>query len=245
MGQTESRGEVHEVWKKQSLGTGLQGTIISKNTCIRWQCKLGASSEEEEVLWRTPQDHRAWFKRGFVKRIRSTSVAVGRTLLHIPLLTVKLHLAEEEIETVVDTGASALVVGKRLACKLGIWKRVREVKFRKEDGSYLVGNLVVHTTFKAMDSSSVLRKFAMDTEVLHIRNRDVLLEFSRLMENRFSVDTQYRCLRNVNPGQVIPCSVWRIPKVLIMEEAPPEGDKILTIIDARERYFCYVLCFSN
>ena len=50
---------------------------------------------------------------------------------------VKVHLAGEEVEAVVDTGASASVVGKRLARKLGIWKRARKVKVRQGDGSYL------------------------------------------------------------------------------------------------------------
>ena len=140
---------------KQSPGTGLQGTSTSKNTFDHWQCKPGTSSKEEEVRWRTPQDHGAGFRRRFGKRIRSTSPAVGRTPRHTPLLTVKLHLAGEEIEAVVDTGASASVVGKHLARKLGIWKRARKVKVRQGDGSYLGGNFVVNTSFKVMDSSSV------------------------------------------------------------------------------------------
>ena len=85
-----------------------------------------------------------------------------------------MHLIGEEIEAVVDTGGSASVVGKRLACKLGIWKRARKVKVKQGDGSSLGGNFVVNTTFKVMDSSSILGKFAMDAEVLDIENRDVI-----------------------------------------------------------------------
>ena len=77
-----------------------------------------------------------------------------------------------------DTGASASVVGKRLARKLGIWKRARKVKVRQGGVSSLEGNFVMHTTFKVMDLSSVLGKFAMDAEVLDIGNRDVILELS-------------------------------------------------------------------
>ena len=120
----------------------------------------------------------------------------------------------------VDTGASASVVGKRLAHKLGIWNRARKIKVRQGDGSSLGGNFVVNTSFKVMDSSSVLGTFAMDAEVLDIGNRDVLLRLSWLTENGFLVDTQDRCLRNVNSGQVIPCSIRWIPEVLIMEEEP-------------------------
>ena len=94
---------------------------------------------------------------------------------------------------------------------------------------------MVNTSFKVMDSSSVLGKFAMDAEVLDIGNRDVILGLSWSTENGFSVDTQDRCLRNVNSGQVIPCSVRWIPKVLIMEKELLEDGEILLIIDASER----------
>ena len=89
-----------------------------------------------------------------------------------------MYLAGEEVEAVVDTGASASVVGKCLACKLQIWKRARKVKVRQGDGSLVGGNFVVDTTFNVMDSSSVLGKFAMDIEVLDIGNRDVILGLS-------------------------------------------------------------------
>ena len=58
------------------------------------------------------------------------------------------------------------------------------------------------------------------------------------------MDTQDRCLRNVNTGPVIPCSVRWIPEVLIMEEEPLEDVEILLIIDASERYSHYAECFS-
>ena len=58
------------------------------------------------------------------------------------------------------------------------------------------------------------------------------------------VDTQNRCLRIVNSGQVIPYSVGWIPRVLIMEEEPLEDGEILLIIDASERYSRYAKCFS-
>ena len=91
---------------------------------------------------------------------------------------VKMHLAGEEVEAVVDTGASASVVGKHLTHKLGIWKRERKVKIRQGDGISLGGNIVVHMSFKVMDSSSVLCKFARDAEGLDIGNRDVIFGLS-------------------------------------------------------------------
>ena len=87
---------------------------------------------------------------------------------------------------------------------------------------------------KVMECSTVLGKFAMDSEVLDIGNRDIILGFSWLTDNAFSVDTQDRSLRNVNTGQVIPCSVKWIPKVLIVEEEPLEDGEILLIMDAKE-----------
>ena len=58
------------------------------------------------------------------------------------------------------------------------------------------------------------------------------------------MDTQERCLRNVNTGQIIPCSVSWIPAVLIMEEEALEDGEILLIIDASEGYSRYAQCFS-
>ena len=48
------------------------------------------------------------------------------------------------------------------------------------------------------------------------------------------MDTQDRCLRNVNTAQAISCCVRWIPEILIMAEEPLEDGKILLIIDASE-----------
>ena len=48
---------------------------------------------------------------------------------------------------------------------------------------------MVNATFKVMDSSLALGKFAIDAEVLDIGNRDVILGLSWLTENGFSMDT--------------------------------------------------------
>ena len=93
-------------------------------------------------------------------------------------MTVKFQIAGEEVEAVVDTEASASVVGKCLAYKLGIWKRARKVTVKEEDRSILVGNFVVTTSFQAIDSSLVLNKFAIDAEVLDIGNGVVILVLS-------------------------------------------------------------------
>ena len=157
-----------------------------------------------------------------------------------------MQIAGEEVEAVVDTGASAPIIGRRLAVKLGVWKRARKVKMKQGDGSSLVGKFVVNTSFEVYDSSSTLVKFAMDAEVLDIGNRDIILGLSWLTENGFSVDTQDRCLRNVSTGQVIPCAIRWIPSILTLEaeDEPLDDGDILLIIDASERYFRYTQCFS-
>jgi len=43
---------------------------------------------------------------------------------------VEITIVGEEVDAVVDTGASAPVIGERIAKKLGCWKRVRKVKVR-------------------------------------------------------------------------------------------------------------------
>ena len=107
-----------------------------------------------------------------------------------------------------------------MACKLGICQRARKVKFKQEDGSFLEGKFVVNILFNVIDTSFILGNLTMDTEVLDIGNRDVILELSWWTENGFSVDTEDRCLRNVTTGQIIPCSVRLIYEVLIMKEEP-------------------------
>lgn len=136
------------------------------------------------------------------------------------------------------------MVGKHLAPKLGIWKKAIKVKIRQGDGSSLKGNFIVHTLFKAMDSSLVLCKFEIDTEVWDVGNRNVILGLCWLTETGFAVDIQDRCLRNGNTSKVICYSVRWIHKVLIVEQELVEDGKILLKIDASKRYSCCGQCFS-
>jgi len=76
------------------------------------------------------------------------------------------------------------------------------------DGSTLSGeNYVVNSSFCVYSKGSLLGKFSLDAEVLDIGKKDVILGLSWLVENGFMVNTQERCLRNVETGLVIPCSV--------------------------------------
>ena len=153
-------------------------------------------------------------------------------------------MIEEAVEAVVDSRASASVVGKHQVCELVVWKRARKVKIRQEDESLLGENYIVNTTYKIMHSSLLFSKFVIDAEVFDIGHRNYILGLSWLAENGFLVDMHHRCLRNVNSGQVIPCSVRCIPEVLIMEEEAVVDGEILLIINTSEQYACYTLYFS-
>ena len=104
-------------------------------------------------------------------------------------MKVNLHLVGEEVEAVVNTRASASVVGKCLVCKFGIGKRARKFKVKQKDGCLLEGNFVVNTIFKVKDSSLVLGKLGMNADVSDIGNTDISLQLSWLTENEFLVDT--------------------------------------------------------
>jgi len=57
--------------------------------------------------------------------VRSTSPAVRRTPRHTSLMTVRILIAGKEVEAIVDSGASAPVIGSRIVVKLGVLKRAR------------------------------------------------------------------------------------------------------------------------
>jgi len=112
-----------------------------------------------------------------------------RTPKHIPLLRVRIYIAEEEVEAVVDSGTSSPIVLNGLAYKLGICNSGRKIKVRQGDGRSLAGNFVGNTGFRILDSSSVVGKFLIDAEILYIRNWDVILSYSWLIETGFLIDS--------------------------------------------------------
>lgn len=136
----------------------------------------------------------------------------------------------------VDMEGSTSVVGKSLVYKLRIWNRVRIVTVRQGDGRFLRQNLLVNTSSKVMDSTSVKGKFEMNAEALNIGNRDMILGLSWLRESGFSVDTQIRCLRNIRTGQLISYSIRQISLLVIIEEKIMEDYKILQIFDSSKKY---------
>jgi len=228
-----------EMWKEGTLRSRLQNWVAGQNT-PPWEtteCQPTTRQQQEAThRSRTSQDHRVRTS-GIGKRIRSVSPSVGRTPRHRPLLTVQIMIAGEEVDAVVDTGASAPVIGERIAKKLGCWKRARNVNVRQGDGSTLAGGkYVVNTTFKVFFEGSLLGRFTLDVEVLDIGKRDVILGLSWLEEQGFWVDTQARCLWKDLSGLVFPCSIRSIPSVSVLDIdlEPLEDGEILLIIDASE-----------
>ena len=147
----------------------------------------------------------------------------------------------------IDNVTSTPVVGKRLAIKIDIWKRARKVNVKQGDGSTLSGgNYVVNSLFRVYSKGSLLGKFSLDAEVLDLGKKDVILGLSWLVENRLMVDTQQRCLSNIETGLVIPRSVrWILSVTLINIDIEPmvDGD-ILLILNVRERYNRYAQVYS-
>ena len=111
-----------------------------------------------------------------------------------------------------DSAASAPVVGKKLACRMGIWKRARKISVKQGDGSSLIGgNFIVNSSFKVFDSShALLGKFSLDAEVLDIGKKDCILGLSWLVENGFSIDVEARCLSKCyyGFGYTLFCSLY-------------------------------------
>jgi len=176
------------------------------------------------------------------------SPAVRHTPRHTPLLTIRILIAVEEVEAIVDSGASAPVIGSRIATKLVVLRRAKKVKVRQHDGSHLSrGKYVVNTSFSVFCMGNFLGKFLLDVEVLDIGKRDIVLGLSWLKENRFVVDPIDKCLRNVDKGLVLPCSVQWIPSVslLDLDKEPLEDGEILLIIDTSEWCSYYAQVFST
>ena len=149
----------------------------------------------------------------------------------------------EEVEAIVDCVASAPVVRKRLAKKLGGWKWARKVHVRQGDGCHLSeANFIVNTSFKVFDfvtsptSPTVLGKFSLNAEVLDRGNKDYILGLSWWTENGFLVDNQERSLRNAISGLVMSCPVRWMPSVIVLDLnlEPLEDGEIVLIIDDRE-----------
>lgn len=79
--------------------------------------------------------------------------SIESTCRHTCLLKVKLRTIREEVETVLDIRGSTLVMGKQVACNLGICKKVRKIKRSQKEKSFWCGYFVIYGMFKIIDLS--------------------------------------------------------------------------------------------
>ena len=139
------------MWKEGTLHSRQQNRVGGKNTpTLETRERPPTTRQHQDAMHgsKTSQDYQVRIK-GVGKRIRTISYALKDTPRHMPLLTVRIKIAGSEVDAGVDTGASAPVIGERIAKKWGCWKRARKVKVRQGDGSTLVeGNYLVNTMFK-------------------------------------------------------------------------------------------------
>ena len=138
-------------------------------------------------------------------------------------MTVPIKIAGTIVEAVIDCGASGPVVGRTIACRMGIWKRVRKINIRQADGTKIKGgHYVVNTSFvfpgaiggpiSAENQDHNFNKFPLDAEVFDIGQKDVVLDLSWLKENNFSVDIPNSQIISAT-GVIIPCTVCKIPSI--------------------------------
>ena len=151
-----------------------------------------------------------------------------------------------DVEAVIDTGATAPVVGPKIAKWMGVWKWAKSIRVKQGDGSFMKGGkFVVNLQF----FFTVLKhnnQYPIDAEVLDIGYRDMIIGLSWLKKNAFSVDIPNQRLVNNTTGVIIPCNIWYIPTISLMEEHAEillEEGNILLIFDAANRYSRYVQVF--
>ena len=73
---------------------------------------------------------------------------VGHTLRHSALLMVPITITVIIVHAVIDIAASMPIVSKAIACKMGIWKRVKKVHIHQVDKTKVKGaKYVVNSSF--------------------------------------------------------------------------------------------------
>ena len=78
-------------------------------------------------------------------------------------MMVRIHIIGEDVEAIIDSRESALVIGLRIAAKLGALKRARKVKVRQGDRSHLSKEkYMVKTLFSVFSSGDFPGKFPSD-----------------------------------------------------------------------------------
>ena len=161
-------------------------------------------------------------------------------------------------EAIIDTAATAPVIGWKLGKQLGLARRKLPVKIIQADGRNLSGRShIVNSSFRFLRQDPISAipsptstlapspqstEWSLDAEVLDIGRRDLILGLSWLEEHGFSVDTVGKQLVRKD-GFKISCRKRKISQIMVMERNMEEGDTVL-LVDAASHYADYTQVFS-
>src|SRR5258705_7910514 len=97
-------------------------------------------------------------------------------------MAIPIIIVGQEVEAIVDCGASGLVVGRVIASRLGVWKRARKINVRQADksklrrGHYVINDsITIPGATSTLDTNTITKKFSLDTEVFDIGQKEVVL----------------------------------------------------------------------
>ena len=93
-----------------------------------------------------------------------------------------------DVEAVIDPGATALVVGPKIAKRIGVWKGAKSIRVKQGDGSFMKGGKFVVNSQVSFTAIKHNNQYPIDAEVLDIGHRDMIIGLSWLKENAFSVN---------------------------------------------------------
>ena len=174
---------------------------------------------------------------------------------HVPLLTIDVKIAGLTVKAIVDCGASAPIMGPRIAKRLGVWRKAHKLDIHQGDGSKLRGGrYVANTRFSTIvntintntntPNATEMKMFDLDVEVVNIGSRDLILGTSWLEENKLDVSMHER--RLIHKDYCIMGDAYSIPTIALMtpDERIDLSTDIVLIIDASDKYVKYQQAFS-
>ena len=149
-----------------------------------------------------------------------------------------------EVEAVMGPGATAPIVGQKIAKYMGVWRYAKKIHVKQGDGSNMKGGkFVVNSYLSYYNKSS---KYPLDAEVFNIGPWNMIIGLSWLQDQGFSFDIPKLWLINNQNNIIILCCTQQIPSISIIECNKDiileEGD-ILIILDISERYADYAQVF--
>ena len=98
-----------------------------------------------------------------------------------------IQIAGTTVDVVINCGASGLVVGQTIACRMGIWKRARKINIRQADGTKIrSGHYMVNTSFIFLGTINGLNPITIESLNLNINN----YTNCHTSSNRFLLDAE-------------------------------------------------------